>query len=335
MKNGGGTVHDYIMSLLSSINIAAFHIKFVELNNLMIGLLENGIVPLNQVDYNHFDIKSDNILINTTTNPPELSIIDWGLSAENTKKKVSKTASPMVYNLPYSLILLGPNAPAYIKTMYNQFKIANPNNTVQDRLTVANEVAKGIVNAAISTSHYQAIAELIVQSQSDYEVKRVIREYVAVVLFEYVNFKTGAFNSLKYSNDVFSKNADVWGFLSIYSYLRYVVERLVPDARFAELSKLDEGITDIIQEYLIGYKYATKPIDIPELIHKLRNLNAINAAVVVKQPQIRIRIPKGVRKTANKVQSVSGNKSISKVVKRCPNGTRKNKKALIPPCVPK
>ena len=81
--------------------------------------------------------------------------------------------------------------------MYNQFKIANPNNTVQDRLTVANEVAKGIVNAAISTSHYQAIAELIVQSQSDYEVKRVIREYVAVVLFEYVNFKTVAFNSLK------------------------------------------------------------------------------------------------------------------------------------------
>ena len=336
MKNGGGTVHDYIMSLLSSINIAAFHIKFVELNNLMIGLLENGIVPLNQVDYNHFDIKSDNILINATTNPPELSIIDWGLSAENTKKKVSKTASPMVYNLPYSLILLGPNAPAYIKTMYNQFKIANPNNTVQDRLTVANEVAKGIVNAAITTSHYQAIAELIVQSQSEDEIKRVIREYVAVVLFEHVNFKTGAFNSLKYSNDVFSKNADVWGFLSIYTYLRYVVERLiVVDARFAELSKLDEGITDIIREYLIGYKYATKPIDIEELIHKLRNLNAINAAVVVKQPQMQIRIPKGVRKTANKVVIVHSNTPIAKIVKRCPNGTRKNKKALIPPCVPK
>ena len=336
MKNGGGTVHEYIMSLLSSINIAAFHAKFVELNNLMIGLLENGIVPLNQVDYNHFDIKSDNILINTTTDPPELSIIDWGLSAENTKKKVSKTASPMVYNLPYSLILLGPNAPAYIKTMYNQFKIANPNNTVRDRLTVANEVAKGIVNAAISPSRYLAIARLIIQSQSEYEVNRVIREYVAVVLFEYVNFKTGAFNSLKYSNDVFSKNADVWGFLSIYTYLRYVVKELIViDARFAELSKLDEGITDIIQEYLIGYKYATKPIDIQELIHKLRNLNTINAAVVVKQPKIRIRIPKGVRKTSNKVVIVHSNTPIAKIVKRCPNGTRKNKKALIPPCVPK
>ena len=217
--------------------------------------------------------------------------------------------------------------------MYNQFKIANPNNTVQDRLTVANEVAKGIVNAAISPSRYLAIARLIIQSHSDYEVKRVIREYVAVVLFEYVNFKTGAFNSLKYSNDVFSKNADVWGFLSIYSYLRYVVERLVPDARFAELSKLDEGITDIIQEYLIGYKYATKPIDIPELIHKLRNLNTIHAAVVVKQPQIQIRIPKGVRKTATNVTIVQGNTPIAKIAKRCPNGTRKNKKALIPPCV--
>ena len=335
MKNGGGTVHDYIMSLLNSINIAAFHAKFVELNNLMIGLLENGIVPLNQVDYNHFDIKSDNILINTTTNPPELSIIDWGLSAENTKKKVSKTASPMVYNLPYSLILLGPNAPTYIKTMYNQFKIANPNNTVHDRLTVANEVAKGIVNAAISTSHFQAIAELIVQSQSEDEIKRVIREYVAVVLFEYVNFKTGAFNSLKYSNDVFSKNADVWGFLSIYTYLRYVVKQLVSDVRFAELSKLDQGITDIIQEYLIGYKYATKPIDIQELIHKLRHLNTINAVVPMKQPQIRIRIPKGTPKTAKKVVIVHSNTPIAKVAKRCPNGTRKNKKALIPPCVPK
>ena len=335
MKNGGGTVHDYIMSLLSSINIAAFHAKFVELNNLMIGLLENGIIPLNQVDYNHYDIKSDNILINTTTNPPELSIIDWGLSAENTKKKISKTPSPMVFNLPYSLILLGPNSPTYIKTMYNQFKIANPDNTVQGRLTVANEVAKGIVNAAILTFHYQVIAQLIIKSQSNYEVKRVICEYVAVVLFEYVNFKTGAFNSLKYFNDVFSKNADVWGFLSIYTYLRYVVERLVPDARFGALSKLDEGITDIIQEYLVGYKYATKPIDIPELIHKLRNLNTINAVVPAKQPQIQIRIPKGVRKTANKVVIVQGKTPIAKIVKRCPNGTRKNKKALIPPCVPK
>jgi len=333
MKNGGGTVHDYIMSLLRSNNIAAFHAKFVELNNLMVGLLENGIVPLNQVDYNHFDIKSDNILINTTTNPPQLSIIDWGLSAENTKKKISKTPSLMIYNLPYSLILLGPNAPTYIKTMYNQFKIANPDNTVQDSLTVANEVAKGIVDAAISPSHYLVIAQLIVQSQSNYEVKRVICEYVAVVLFEYVNFKTGAFNSLKYFNDVFSKNADVWGFLSIYSYLRYVVERLVPDARFGALSKLDEGITDIIQEYLIGYKYAIKPMDIHELIHKLRHLNDINDAVAMKQPQIRI--PKGVRKTASKVIIVYSNTPIAKIVKRCPNGTRKNKKALIPPCVPK
>lgn len=110
---------------------------------------------------------------------------------------------------------------------------------------------------------------------------------------------------------------------------------IVVNARFSELSKLDEGITDIIQEYLVGYKYATKPIDIQELIHKLRNLNTIHAAVVVKQPQIQIRIPKGVRKTATNVTIVQGNTPIAKIAKRCPNGTRKNKKALIPPCVPK
>ena len=60
MPNGGLNVEKYLLKLFD-ISEKERHKKFIVLNNALIKLLANGIVPLNNMKFNHYDIKAGNI----------------------------------------------------------------------------------------------------------------------------------------------------------------------------------------------------------------------------------------------------------------------------------
>ena len=104
MPYGGIDVGDYI-----------YHIKFnytkmIQLNNSLLKLLTNGIIPMNKKHIYHLDIKESNILVedNLKTNHFYTRLIDWGLSSMYNGEKSVPTPMhkrPFQYNLPFYNIL--------------------------------------------------------------------------------------------------------------------------------------------------------------------------------------------------------------------------------------
>jgi len=75
-----------------------------KMNNGIIGLLTDAIVPMNKLGILHFDLKSANILIDDSS---QLRIIDWGLSviSKNNRIPSGSTSRPIQFNLPFSTVL--------------------------------------------------------------------------------------------------------------------------------------------------------------------------------------------------------------------------------------
>ena len=102
IPNGGLPVDDYIYKYNS------FE-KFKELNNSLMNLLLNGILPMNQKNVYHCDIKDSNVLVDNSKIPIKTRLIDWGLSI---KYKPESESIPRTfknrsfqYNVPFSVIL--------------------------------------------------------------------------------------------------------------------------------------------------------------------------------------------------------------------------------------
>jgi len=109
MPNGGVDIGDYFETHKADEDI-------VQLNDALLDLLQNGIIPMNQLRVYHCDVKESNILVQAqATDEAQLQtlktrLIDWGLSAEYTPEKgerIPKTLyhRPFQYNVPFSIVL--------------------------------------------------------------------------------------------------------------------------------------------------------------------------------------------------------------------------------------
>ena len=86
--------------------------NFYALNNSLVRLFEYGIVPMNEKNVYHCDIKDSNILVDDakTNDTLKTRLIDWGLSTtylpykNNPLPEVWRTRS-LQYNVPFSVIL--------------------------------------------------------------------------------------------------------------------------------------------------------------------------------------------------------------------------------------
>ena len=77
MPNGGLPVDDYLYYNGSFKKMYDLHVVLIE-------LLKNGILPMNEKNIYHCDIKDANILVDTTSKSNEIKtrLIDWGLSCQ-------------------------------------------------------------------------------------------------------------------------------------------------------------------------------------------------------------------------------------------------------------
>ena len=188
---------------------------FEYINNQLIGLLKNGILPMNQIGVYHGDIKEGNILFNLNTQ--RIGLIDWGLSFSTNSKnaKIPKLLKnkPLQYNLPFSIILFN----STFDKKYKEFLKTNSLDYKSSlRIFLTDYIDEWIKKRG--EGHLEVIEDLW-SSVSNEKNTDVIQTYIVPYLMDILREFTynGKFNKRYYFNKIFLPNLDIWGFLMSYS----------------------------------------------------------------------------------------------------------------------
>ena len=188
---------------------------FEYINKQLIELLENGIIPMNQLGVYHGDIKEGNILFNLHTH--RIGLIDWGLSFSTNSKnaKIPKLLKnkPLQYNLPFSIILFN----STFDKLYKEFlKTHTSDQKSSLRIFITDFIDTWMDKRG--EGHFEVIEDLW-STVSNQKNTDVIQTYIVPYLMEIVREFTynGKFNKRYYFNSVFLHNLDIWGLLMSYS----------------------------------------------------------------------------------------------------------------------
>jgi len=326
MPYGGVDVSKYIET-----NINGYQI--IELNNSLINLLKEGIVPMNNLDCIHGDIKDGNILVNFENEKLQTRLIDWGLAFKH--KKITNEISrkiyrrPFQFNVPFSVIIFNKE----FTERYENFLIVNPEPTFfKIREFVMNYIFVWIdIRGA---GHFKTINSImnklignelpLVKKKSkiiEYDLTHYyIIEYITRVLEKYTVNNKFMFDD--YFNNVFLKIVDIWGFIMVYIAL---YEELFEnyDTLYESQMQFIDHIKYIIIHFL--FENPTTTIDITELVNELTKLNTFCEQFNTKMPSKKLNYLRSLtkkQKSNNKKQTKKNNKNNNKK-----NNNKKNKKS--------
>lgn len=348
MPYGGIDIEQFIDDYFNRSNI-------IRLNNSLINLLQNGILPMNKMNVFHCDIKDGNVLVNPTDSHLHTRLIDWGLSVIHNSNNLNNNSviprklyrRPFQYNVPFSSILFNKE----FMNSYRKFLQITPNpDYFQIREFVVNYIF--LWNEIRGAGHLSAINDIIkkltikeLTAVKKTKIKNHLVEYdfTYYYIIEYLSKileKYTVNNKLElstYFNTVFLKNIDIWGFtmiyISLYEYL------------FKSFDKLNEYQIQFIEKikYIIIhflYESPIEPINISSLITELTSLNSIIEQFNVDHSSKKIEYLEESQTTSSNVKSVKkemGGKIHTKKIntrkintrrnnRRRRVGTRKNKK---------
>jgi len=251
------------------------------LNNSLIDLLVHGIVPMNNLNVYHCDIKDTNVLVNPTEKGLPCRLIDWGLSIIHTKNGIPRTLyrRPFQYNVPFSSILFNKD----FLTTYYRFLAVYPNpiyfqirefivnyifvwNEIRGpgHLSAINDIVKKLtIKELISVKNKKVKDHLI---EYDFTYYYII-EYLSTILNKYT--KNGNLDLMTYFNTIFLKNIDIWGFVMIYMSLYNSFLETLNDYQMQFISK----IKYIVIHFL--YESPINEINVSSLVNELTNLNSL------------------------------------------------------------
>lgn len=281
MPNGGLPIDDFLLKHNSYKNI-------IKLNNTMIKLLNNGIIPMNQHNIYHCDIKDSNILIDSTSNL-KARLIDWGLSTEyvpNVNYPFPKTwrNRPFQFNVPFSVVIFSDlfleKYSKYLKeggkidvNSLKPFIIEYINLWLKERgsghYSYINHIMFMLFSNDFDDMNKDAKEKLI---KNDVTMP-YIYNYIIQVLVHFTYFKEDKTIHLrKYLDSVFIKIVDIYGFT--ISYLP------IFEALFENYNKLNETelkLFENLKAIFIKYLFSPRiePISIVELVNELKGLNKI------------------------------------------------------------
>lgn len=285
MPYGGVDVEDFIDNSFVS-NTSQ---QFIQLNNSLIDLLTNGIVPMNKLNVFHCDIKDSNVLVQAIKEEPSslsltpkvasltTKLIDWGLSIIQTNREIPPKLyrRPFQYNVPFSSILFNKD----FLTKYNEFlRIYKTPDYFQIREFVINYIffwneIRG--PGHLSTIH-SIIKKLTIKELPEIKDEKIkehfveydftyyyIVEYLSKILEKFT--QNGQIDISTYFNTVFLKNIDIWGFVMVYiplyEYMYQKNEALVKQIKY------------IIIHFL--YETPTEPINVDLLVNELTKLDGL------------------------------------------------------------
>jgi hypothetical protein len=286
MPNGGISVEKYITSL---VNLPNKYSLFNKLNNALIELLKNGIIPMNKLKYNHYDVKASNVLYSSNGNA---RLIDWGLSGSNDGKTIPSAIKnrPITFNMPFSDIFFNSYIKQWLPEEYRKIKASlkfrDKKGGQKELLKI---IAVNLINKSIEETnegHYDYITTILLHdiykiyaSRNKYNALdfnmlsyATLIEYIEAVLTHFVD-DNGNFNDIDYYYKVFVHNADIWGFIIIYA-------PMIEDGGDGKIHKdIIGGICRILLKYCFSAEFAIKPINTDELISDLLSLNDISKGV--------------------------------------------------------
>jgi serine/threonine protein kinase len=282
MPNGGLPVDDFLIKHNSYKNIA-------KLNNTLIKLLNNGIIPMNKHNIYHCDIKDSNILVDSSSSL-KARLIDWGLSTEyvaNIDQPFPKTwrNRPFQFNVPFSIVIFSDlffdNYSKYIKEggkinyeSLKPFVIEYIYLWLKERgkghYSYINQIMFMLFSSELDDIDNEKEKEKIIESEFTLPY---IYNYIIEILINFTNFrKDGTLNLRIYLDTVFIKIVDIWGF--IISYLP-IFEALFEN--YENLNNADLELFEVFKKMFIKYLYSPriKPINVSELTSELKDLNKI------------------------------------------------------------
>lgn len=277
---GGFPVDDYIFK------DGSFQ-KLFEINTSLMKLLVEGIIPMNEINIYHSDIKDSNVLIKEGSGGLETRLIDWGLSTkyipfENNSFPRTWRNRPLQYNVPFSIILFTDD----FFEKYKKYSLEGGDNDPDNlRPFVVDYIHFWLKKRG--TGHLRFINDIMnilfskeITSLSGEERDRIIENdftmtyitnYLISVLENFTRFRDdGNLNLREYLDKVFIKIIDIWGFISIYFPIL--------DFLFDNYDRLNGDQMEIynhLKNMYIKYLYSPRiePIDITELLDDLRSLN--------------------------------------------------------------
>ena len=247
-------------------------------NICLINLLRKGIFVMNKEGLYHLDIKGGNIMHSLTNNNilnvgnVKTRLIDWGLSMKYKNKKnipIELVDRPFQFNLPYSNILFQSNIQRiideYIKTLKGTDSIYYKKHLFQG-------LSHHIYDSTVSNlgeGHLSYMLQLVDKIYNPYGKnnimvgKHIICEYIEKILETYMN-KDNKLDLLKYLQEVFLNNVDIWGFISCYSNL------ITENNKHIHIRNILEKI---MKDYCFSTEYADKKIPMHKLINDLLHIN--------------------------------------------------------------
>jgi len=254
----------------------------VTLNHTLIDLLENGILPMNNENVYHGDIKSSNILVQDEENGMKTRLIDWGLSTVYYEKELVPKIMrnrPFQYNIPFSNILFTDLFQKMYKDFLKETELIN-NETIRiftinyvlewvekrgpGHLKTINAIFDELFKNELKTNEEELKSGII---QYDFTFYYIF-EYITKILIKYT--KERKLDLIEYFSDVYMKNMDVWGFVSVYfSILEYLYNH------FETFSLSQKRIIGKIKELIyILLEHSDTAIDINQIKSVLKDLDS-------------------------------------------------------------
>ena len=281
MPNGGLPIDDFLLKNNSYKNI-------VELNNILIKLLNNGIIPMNKNNIYHCDIKDSNILVDNSESL-KARLIDWGLSTEyvaDTDQPFPKTwrNRPFQFNVPFSIVIFSDLFfDKYSKYIKEGGKLTHENlkpfvieyiylwlkERGSGHYSYINNIMFMLFSNELDDIDKNSKEKLI---ESEFTLP-YISNYIIEVLINFTNFREdGTLNLRTYLDTVFIKIVDIWGF--IISYLP-IFSALFDN--YEKLNEMEMELFEYLKQVFIKYLYSPRitPINISELTNELKEINKI------------------------------------------------------------
>jgi len=273
LPNGGINIDTYVYKNYNTIN------RIYLLNQKLIDLLRNGIIPMNNHNIYHSDIKDINVLIDGNNNL-KIRLIDWGLSTEYIpfkKNSIPKTwrNSSISYNAPFTIIIFTDYFVEKYKEYLSKYKEKNKQNLKNFVLDYINTWIK-----IRGEGHLKFINELLnLLDLSTGEINstlNIIADNIVVILEDYIKIKNDILDLYDYLDNVFIKTVDIWGFITIYYPLLEILNNHKNNNNYNNIN-LEKQMLYQIKHIFIRFLYTptTKPIDIKLLYIELDKLSKL------------------------------------------------------------
>ena len=309
MPYAGITVESFILNSKS-------YDKIIQINNKLIDLLLNGIIPMNNVNVYHNDIKDSNILIDeSNTNEMKVRLIDWNLSVEyvpfkNTPFPKNWRNRPLQFNNPFSNILFTDMFYDTYTSYLKKNNLTTPPSKNKLEVFIKNYIKKW--KETRGPGHIKYINKIMymlfsIQTNNipkkntlfyieEHFTNKIITEYLVEIFLNFTIFKSdGRLNLREYLDNVFIKIVDIWGLIISYFPLYELLFENYKNLNNKQLLIFNE-LRNIFLEYL--YKPRIKAINIDDLVNSLKNINKIiqNKTISNKLVSFRKKIKNSVTK---------------------------------------